>query len=245
MLIKPEQYIEDENIPIICRPFFNKKKGEFQYADVLDIPRIHQDSFTYISGILFQKTNGQIKLKVNLSVLDSEYCNDDLGHITTYAHNEKTKAFNKQLRRIYGTGRREDVPAYVFHKSKIDSWLAKNGLDSDRFDRQSGVSIAHSGKYSGYTEFAMRDCFCTILSDNNVPVAVFITMGMFHNGFQLTNESVNNKAGKVSECPAGVDPYIWEIEQATNASNVKPDKSSKNKKLTDTIIGRFSHSLDI
>ena len=244
MLIKPDEYIEDENKPIVCRPFFNKKKGNFQYADVLDIPRIRQSSFTYISGILFRKDSGQIKLKINLSVLESEYCNDDLGHITTYAHNEKTKAFNKQLRRIYGTGRREDIPSYVFHKSKIDSWLYKNNHTSNDFEMQSGVSVAHSGKYSGYTEFAMKDCFCTILSIRDEPVALFVTMGMFHNGFPLDSplsDDFKSVITSTTECPDNVDLEVWKLEQSR--SKVKAKRTSKE--TTDVVISKFSHSLDI
>ena len=196
MLIKPAEFVEDEMTPITCKPYFHKKNGAFQYADSLDVSRINQSSFTYLGSLLFQKPNGSMKLKTNLSVLPSGRVNNDLGTITTYAANDQTRAFRTQLKRVYGTGRRDDIPSYVFHQIKIEKWLKPLGKDISEFVLISAIPVAHSGSTSGFTEYSMKDCFNTIVKFGDVVVGMFSTMGMFNLGAIKSDSNYDPKTSK-------------------------------------------------
>ncbi|WP_318468596.1 hypothetical protein [Photobacterium leiognathi] len=215
MLIKPEEYMHDE-LPIISKPYLHKQSGAFRYADCLDISRINMLSFTYLGGLFFQKPNKSLKVKLNLSVTPDGKVNNELGSITTYTVNDKSKAFRRQLIGVYNTGKKDNIRAYVYHMTQIKEWLSEHNISIEKVTFQSGIPVAHSHKSSTLSQYRLKDCFNTIICDlDGIPRGIFITIGDFSAGSDIeyieseTAKSGDSKVAKFEiDIDAVVDKYL-------------------------------------
>lgn len=179
-LIRPKSYFDDQR-PVEFAPYFNGNTGEFKYWERLDTSRVEQDTFTYVSGAMYQGTKN-IKLKLQLSIDVNAKPMPHIGNITTYASNDKSRAFRRQLKLVYGTGRRDEIPYYLWHKSKVDtlikSTLLTNGVNESDITIQSGIPTGSSNKNNPLTSQLMKDSMVSIVSGLDFMFCV-VSIGRF------------------------------------------------------------------
>lgn len=197
MLKVPEVY-KDPQQPIEHVPYFTNS-GEFRYWPRLDTSRVMPDSFTYMIGTVFvNKLN--TKLQLRLSVDESRELIPSLSNITTYAAKEQSRAFSRQLRKVYGTGRPKLVAEYQFHKSFILEKLEINNLTIDDVDVQHGIPIASINKKNPLAKASMAASFVSIVTVPDVGVMVVVTIGKFQNAYGLSEyNNPNATVNKLKE----------------------------------------------
>ena len=182
-MIRPQSMYDDKQ-PIEFAPFFNMRSGEFDYWKRLDTSRVEQDSFTFISGAVYVKERNT-KLKLKLSIDVSMKPMPELGNITTYAVNNKTKAFGRQLKNVYGTGRRADIPYYCWHQNKVKEFLEKN--QGYELEVQTGIPVSSGNKGNPLTAEMMKDAFVSLVENNGEVAACIISIGRFSKAYLFDN----------------------------------------------------------
>lgn len=182
-VIKPESYFDDQ-CPIEYVPYFNTKTGGFEYGERLDTSRVLMDTFTFVSGALYNNPRNA-KLQLQFSLLENQEIQKHLGCITTYAKKEKTRAFSRQLRKVYGTGKRDEIPIYQAHKMRVEQVVQRgvdSGVDPDIVDIQCGIPLSGTNKGNALTQSYLRDSFISIISfggDVSKGCVVIVSIGGF------------------------------------------------------------------
>ncbi|WP_318433392.1 hypothetical protein [Photobacterium leiognathi] len=177
-LTKPEVHF-DEQRPIEFVPFFNPKKGDYQYWERLDVSRVKFDTFTYLSGAVYERQrNTKLKLQLSIDAKPMPH----IGNITTYAVNDKTRAFSRQLRLVYGTGRRADIPYYCWHKNNVSKTLSDIG-DSGQVEVQTGIPVCSGNSGNPLTTELMKDTMISLLKLGGKPIACVVSVGQFSKSY--------------------------------------------------------------
>ncbi|MGX1927169.1 hypothetical protein ACUALS_18710 [Vibrio sp. NH-7] len=186
MLIKPEG-IQDDQRPIEFVKYFNRKDGSFPYWERLDTSRVEQDSFTYISGALY-KNRLNSKVKIQLTIDEDRKPMPQLDSITTYAQKETAKAFARQLKKVYKTGRRNDIPYYLWHRNKVESFIESNSGSFEVVSEQSGIPTCSGNKGNPLHTQLMTNAFVTIvmLREKDTDICVLgctVSIGRFSKNY--------------------------------------------------------------
>ncbi len=196
-LTKPEAHIDSQR-PIEFVPFFNPKKGVFQYWERLDVSRVKYDTFTYLSGAVY-KGKRNTKLKLQLSVdIDSKPM-PHIGNITTYAVNDKTRAFGRQLRIVYGTGRRSDIAYYGWHQNKVNETLELIGVNEEVVEVQTSIPVASGNKGNPLTSELMRDAMVSLVIHNDIEVACIVSIGQFTKAYAFEEPDMSKVTKELKE----------------------------------------------
>ena len=200
-IIKPESYF-DEQRPIEFTPFFNPKSGQFQHWERLDTTRVRSDTFTFVSGAVYEKPRN-FKLKLQISIDIDAKPMVHLSNLTTFTNNEETRAFRRQLRIVYGTGRREDIAYFCWHESKVNKFIKKN--KESELTVQHGIPVSSGNKNNPLTKELMKDAIVSAIKMNDSIVACVVSIGQFSKAF-LFEQPDTSKAKK--ELKAGVQRPI-------------------------------------
>lgn len=200
-MIKPESYF-DEQRPIEFTPFFNPKSGQFQYWERLDTTRVRSDTLTFVSGAIYKKPRN-FKLKLQISIDMDAKPMMHIGNLTTFANTETTRAFRRQLKIVYGTGRREDIAYFCWHESKVNKFLDKN--KDVELSIQHGIPVSSGNKNNPLTKELMKDAIVTVIKHDDSIVACVVSIGQFNKAY-LFEQPDMSKAKK--ELQAGIQRPI-------------------------------------
>ena len=200
-IIKPESYF-DEQRPIEFTPFFNPKSGQFQYWERLDTTRVRSDTLTFVSGAVYKKPrNFKLKLQISIDVDAKPMMH--IGNLTTFTNVETTRAFRRQLKIVYGTGRREDIAYFCWHEGKVNKFIEKN-KDAE-LTIQHGIPVSSGNKNNPLTKELMKDAIVTIIKLGDAIVACIVSIGQFNKAY-LFEEFDSTRAKK--ELRSGVQRPI-------------------------------------
>ncbi|HDY7732572.1 TPA: hypothetical protein RQK28_000687 [Vibrio vulnificus] len=188
IVTKPESHYDSQR-PIEFVPYFNTKSGSYSYWERLDVTRVQYDTFTYVSGAVYDgKRNTKLKLQLSVDI-DAKPM-PHIGNITTYAVNDKSRAFSRQLRIVYGTGRKERVAYYRHHHSEVLAIIDAMG-GNEAVEVQTGIPVCSSNLKNPLTSELMRDAMVSLLRHEGNLIGYIVSIGNFTKSYHLADADMS------------------------------------------------------